>query len=254
MIETLNKQTWSADDYATNARFVPDLGAPVLELLNPKAGERILDLGCGDGYLTEQISASGASVLAADMSDALLEKARARGLETQNLDGQKLTFNGEFDAVFSNAALHWMPDGPAVVAGVARALKPGGRFVAEMGGFGNVAAITTALRAALQNHGVALPSPYPWFFPSAEHYQSLLIGAGFQVVQMTLFPRPTPLPTGIAGWLKTFAHPFTGGLSNTREATILADTEALLTQSLRDEYGNWHADYVRLRFEAIKPG
>src|ERR1700704_1482012 len=147
-------QSWKADRYAQHAHFVPALGQPVLDLLKPMPGERILDLGCGDGVLTEKIAAAGASVVGIDASADMVVAAQKRGLDARVADGTRLTFANEFDAVFSNAALHWMKDVPdAVIAGVALALKPGGRFAGEMGGHGCVAAITVALIAVLERHG-----------------------------------------------------------------------------------------------------
>src|SRR5271170_390366 len=144
-------QDWKADRYAQHAHFVPALGAPVLELLKPQTGERILDLGCGDGVLTEKIAASGAAVVGVDAAADMIAAATRRGLDARVMDGGKLEFSSEFDAVFSNAALHWMKrERDAVIAGVYRALKPGGRFVGEMGGHGCVAAITIALIAMLE--------------------------------------------------------------------------------------------------------
>ena len=144
-------QEWQADRYAHHAHFVPTLGQPVLELLKPRPGERILDLGCGDGVLTEKIAAAGAAVTGVDASPDMIAAAQRRGLAARVMNGARLEFAGEFDAVFSNAALHWMKDDPdAVIAGVARALKPGGRFVAEMGGHGCVAAIVVAMVATLR--------------------------------------------------------------------------------------------------------
>lgn len=131
-------QRWSAEDYARNGRFVSELAHDVLDLLAPKRGERILDLGCGDGALTEKIAASGADVLGGDLSEERLAAAAAKGLKVQSVDGHALPFKTEFDAVFTNAALHWMRRPKLVVAGVARALKPNGRFVGEFGGHGNV--------------------------------------------------------------------------------------------------------------------
>ena len=144
------RQRWSAERYAETAHFVPALGAPVLELLAPSPGEHILDLGCGDGVLTEKIVAAGATVVAVDAGPDMVAAARVRGIDARVMDGQKLTFTGEFDAAFSNAALHWMRDQQAVLAGVRRALKPGGRFVAEMGGHGNIAAVVE--KALLEAH------------------------------------------------------------------------------------------------------
>jgi trans-aconitate methyltransferase len=144
---------WNPQDYAANAGFVPALGTAALELLAPRAHEAILDLGCGDGVLTKRIAEAGADVLGVDSSEGMLAAARALGLTVERADGQALAFEGRFDAVFSNAALHWMPNQRAVADGVFRALKPGGRYVGECGGFGNIAAIRTALRAVLGAHG-----------------------------------------------------------------------------------------------------
>src|SRR3984957_20609780 len=131
-------QTWNTEAYATNGRFVADLASGVVELLAPQAGEAILDLGCGDGALTEKIAATGAVVTGADASAAMVAAARTRGLKVVEVSATEMQFDAQFDAVFSNAALHWMPDAEAVLAAVHRALKPGGRFVAEMGGMGNI--------------------------------------------------------------------------------------------------------------------
>jgi trans-aconitate methyltransferase len=148
------EQHWSARRYAETAHFVPELGAPVLDLLAPRARERVLDLGCGDGVLTERIVASGAAVVAVDAAPDMVAAARARGIDARVMRGQDLTFEREFDAVFSNAALHWMRPPEAVLSGVRRALKPGGRFVGEMGGHNNTAAIIVALSAVLSRRGL----------------------------------------------------------------------------------------------------
>jgi trans-aconitate methyltransferase len=246
------RQVWNAEDYEKHARFVSDLAGPVLEWLQPQAGERILDLGCGDGVLTEELGRRGVSVLGVDVSESLLAAAAARGVETRPMDGQKLMFDGEFDAVFSNAALHWMSDADAVIDGVFRALRPGGRFVAEFGGHGNVAAVTTAMRAAARRRGGDAALAGPWFFPSVAVYREMLEERGFRVVQIGLFPRPTPLATGMIAWLKVFRRPFFAQYG-AAEDQVLAEVEELLAPSLRDARGNWTADYVRLRVEAVKP-
>jgi trans-aconitate methyltransferase len=248
---------WSAAGYAENARFVADLGGAVLDLLAPEPGEHILDLGCGDGALTERLVASGAQVVGVDASPDMVRAAVARGLDARVLDGQCLDFDGQFDAVFSNAALHWMPDGAAVIAGVFRALKPGGRFVGEFGGHGNVAAIVTALNAVLTARGLDASRLRRWY-PTAERYAAMLTAGGFAVEQATLIPRPTHLPTGIAGWLATFVDPFlddpafAAGPAIDRDA-LKAEAAALVAPALRTDTGEWIADYVRLRFKAIKP-
>lgn len=245
-------QGWNAARYARNAAFVPALGTPVAELLAPQAGERILDLGCGDGVLTAQLAASGAAVIGIDASPELVVAANERGIDARVMDGHALDFDGEFDAVFSNAALHWMREPQRVLAGVRRALKPGGRFVGEFGGHGNVAAIVTALRAALCANDAGEPA-FAWFFPSADEYARQLQAHGFEVESIALIPRPTPLPTGIAGWLRTFADPFLYGVEPSVRRRVLEDTETLLRPALCDAQGRWSADYVRLRFHARLP-
>lgn len=244
-------QNWSATGYRHHAGFVAELGRPVVDLLAPVAGERILDLGCGDGALTAELLAMGCDVVGSDASPELLAAAAAKGLGTVLADGHNLPFRNEFDAVFSNAALHWMTRPDDVIRGVARALRPGGRFVAEFGGIGNVAAITTALRAALQQIGVDGPAVRPWYFPSPAEHAKRLEAEGFRIESMELIPRPTPLPTGMAGWLETFGDPFLRHAAEDGRAALVERVVALLEPALRDADGNWTADYVRLRFRAV---
>ncbi|PLX36714.1 MAG: SAM-dependent methyltransferase [Hyphomicrobiales bacterium] len=244
-----SSQSWSPDSYNRDAGFVSVLGSAVLEWLAPKSGERVLDLGCGDGSLTERLVEAGADVAGIDASPDFVEAARARGLAVTCGDGHALSFDREFDAVFSNAALHWMTQPEKVVAGVARALKPGGRFVAEFGGHGNVAAIVTAMRAAAQRFGGDATLADPWFFPTPDEYAALLEEKGFSVERIALIPRPTPLPTGMAAWLEVFRAPFFDQFGVERQAVLDAVVE-LLAPSLRDVSGNWTADYVRLRVSA----
>lgn len=247
---TPSGQEWNASHYAENANFVPKLGGEVLKLLAPQAGQRILDIGCGDGALTERIAQAGADVLGVDASEQMVDATRQRGLNARVVDAHQLPFDHEFDAVFSNAALHWMLDPQKVLAGVKRALKPGGRFVAEFGGHGNVAAICTALIASLQFRGISSHGRHPWYFPTTQEYAHLLQTVGFHVDSIELIPRPTPLPTGMAGWLKTFASPFLHNLDEDLQEAIIDNTMSLLAHSLNDGHGNWTADYVRLRVSA----
>jgi SAM-dependent methyltransferase len=249
--EPARRQSWSPASYETHARFVSDLAGAVLEWLAPVAGERILDLGCGDGVLTEELVRLGAVVTGVDISDELLTAARTRGLDIRRMDGEALEFTDEFDAVFSNAALHWMTGAEAVVSGVYRALRPSGRFVAEFGGHGNVAAIVTAMRAVAMRRGGDVSLAGPWFFPSVEVYRDMLVKYGFDVRRIGLFPRPTPLKTGMGAWLKLFRRPFFAQFGSGSE-TAVAEVEDLLRPALCDARGNWTADYVRLRVEATK--
>jgi len=246
-------QTWNAAQYAQQGRFVADLAGGVLELLAPRPGERILDLGCGDGALTARIAASGAQVVGVDASASMIEAAQALGLDARVANGEGLPFDAEFDAVFSNAALHWIRDQEAMLAGVYRALKPGGRFVAEMGGHGNIAAIRVALAGVLRQWGLDACTLDNNFFPSDAQYRARLESAGFIADEIALIPRPTKLPaSGMRGWLETFRRGLLDQLPAERREQAIEQTVALLKPVLYTEEGGWTADYARLRFHARK--
>jgi trans-aconitate methyltransferase len=242
---------WNPQQYEKNAAFVAEMAGEICKWLAPKSGERILDLGCGDGRLSLALAEAGARVLAVDGSAEMVEAAKGRGLNARVMRGQVLEFEDEFDAVFSNAALHWMRPPQDVIAGVARALKPGGRFVGEMGGHGNAASVIVALVAVLERRGVSRPNPIPWFFPTPEEYTELLENAGFRTSKALLVPRPTPLPTGMRGWMDTFAQPFLGLLPESEQETARDEAIDLLRPALQNRQGNWMTDYVRLRFKAV---
>ena len=244
-------QVWNPEHYATNARFVSDLGVPLLDLLGSCAGLRVLDLGCGDGALTVRLRDAGATVIGVDASPEMVAAACRLGLDARVVNGAELAFDGEFDAVFSNAALHWMTRPAEVISGVWRALKPGGRFVGEFGGAGNVATIVQALEAELRARGVQPPKP--WFFPTPDQYTGLLAAGGFRVSHMALFPRPTPLPGPLHDWLRTFSGPFGGIIPAEEREDFLAAVADTCAPRLRDPKGAWHVDYVRLRFVAERP-
>jgi SAM-dependent methyltransferase len=252
---------WSPADYATNAAFVPALGGAALALLAPKSGELIVDLGCGDGALTAQIAEAGARVIGLDASEAMVEAARLRGIDAFVADAQALDLEsqalrfGQFDAAFSNAALHWMLDPDAVASGVFAILRPGGRFVGEMGGEGNVAALRSALRQELGGRGYPVPAEDPQWYPSCEEFVRLYACAGFVEIQAQLIPRPTPLPAGVSGWVKTFRAGMlnAAGVPEADRDSVAAAVETRLKPVLQQPDGSWSADYVRLRFTMRKP-
>lgn len=247
-----SSQHWDPDVYARNARFVSDLGAPLLDLLAPRAGDRILDLGCGDGALTEKLVALGCDVVGIDSSPEQVAAARSRGLDARVTDARSLGFVSEFDAVLSNAVLHWVKDADAALASIHRALRPAGRFVAELGGAGCVDRIRHALHLELAARGLD-PARYdPWFFPTLDDYRQRLERASFEVTEIALFDRPTPLPGDVVGWLETFAQSFLVDVPAEERPRFLAGVRDRLQPSLRDGQGEWTADYVRLRFSARK--
>ena len=252
---------WSASDYATNAAFVPALGQAALALLDPRPGELILDIGCGDGTLTRKIMDAGARVIGLDASEEMVEAARAKGVDAFVADAQALDLAeqasrfGQFDAVFSNAALHWMLDPDAVASGVYAMLRPGSRFVGEMGGEGNIATLRGGIRDELVARGYPVPAEDPQWYPGVAEFSRLYACAGFAAIQAQLIPRATPLATGVAAWVKTFRSGWLDVAQVPREARdgVAAAIEQRLRPQLRLPDGSWFADYVRLRFTMRKP-
>lgn len=246
-------QHWDPDRYARNARFVADLGEPLIKLLSPVAGERILDLGCGDGALTLKLVEAGCDVVGVDASPEQIAAAKALGFDARVADGEELSFDAEFEAILSNAALHWMKRPEAVIAGMWRALRPGGRIVAEMGGAGNVETIRTNLIAGLEARGIDGAAASPWYFPGPDTYGALLEAAGFEVDYIELIPRPTPLPGELADWLWTFGESFLMRLPEEMRGEVIDEVVEAARPTLCQPDGSWVADYVRLRFSAHKP-
>ncbi len=233
---------WDAGLYDGRHGFVWREAEALLAWLTPRAGERVLDLGCGTGHLTARIAATGAEVVGLDPSAAMLGRARREHPGLTFVEGDARDFDlGVFDAVFSNAVLHWVRPPEDAARCVARALKPGGRFVAEFGGSGNIVAICAAVRRAAEEAGVAPPLP-DWYFPTATEYSGVLEVAGLRVVRAELFARPTALEgeAGLRGWLRQFAP----------EAEALSGRVEELARAELWREGRWVADYVRLRVEA----
>jgi SAM-dependent methyltransferase len=249
---------WSSADYAKNAAFVPALGDAVLQLLAPQPGELILDVGCGDGALTERIAAAGARAIGLDSSPEMVEAARARGIDAFVADAEAMDLErfGQFDAVFSNAALHWMLDPDAVATGIFKALRDGGRFVGEMGGEGNLATLRRALRDILTERGYLMPEQDPAWYAGVDAFSRLYCIAGFADVRAELIARPTPLPGGVADWVKTFRAGVmdVAMVPEWEREDVAAAVEARVATALRRADGTFCADYVRLRFSMRKPG
>ncbi len=246
-------QQWNPSLYERNAAFVAEYGLEVVKLLKPRPGERFLDVGCGDGRLTQALVAAGSTVVGVDSSPQQVEAARKCGLDVRVMDAECLEFTKEFDAVFSNAALHWVKQSQKVVEGVWRALRAGGRFVGELGAHGNVKTICGAIADALEDCGLDFAQLNPWYFPTAQEYRSHLEAVGFRINLIQAFERRTPLPGDILGWLETFAQSFVAPLPLSDRPEFLEDVRDTLQPHLQDNDGTWFADYVRLRFAATKP-
>ena len=246
-------QTWNPETYGRDGAFVHELAGGVLEWLGAQPGEHILDLGCGDGKLTQQLIDAGANVTGIDTSADMVAAARARGIKADQGSAESLPYpDHAFDAVFSNAALHWVRGQDEMLSQVHRVLRPGGRFVAEMSGHGNIAAIRVAFAAVLARHGFASLGDRGNFYPTEAEYKRMLESHSFTVEKIALILRPTPLNDGgMNGWLNTFCRGALDTLPEQLRATAVDETVALLAPVLCDHDSNWTADYVRLRFVAI---
>ena len=238
---------WDAGDYARVGAFVAELGAAALDLLDPQRGERILDIGCGDGALTRRIAERGAAVTGIDNSLEMIRAAHANGVDALVVDASDMHFDDEFDAAFSNAALHWMPQKEAVAAGIYRALKRGGRFAGEMGGEGNLKSLREVLDEELVIRGYAPPAEAGNWYASPDDFAAVYETAGFREVDARLIERPTRIEHGIAEWVTTFRR---GWLDR---AGVPEEERADVGAAVADRFGSNVADYVRLRFIMRKP-
>jgi trans-aconitate 2-methyltransferase len=250
----MRAQQWDAELYEARHAFVWQLAGGVLELLAPQPGERILDVGCGPGQLTHKIAEAGATVVGVDSSPEMIGQARQNfpAMTFQLQDVTKLTFQAEFDAVFSNAVLHWVGDQYAAARSIRAALKPGGRFVAEFGGSRNVSTIESSVRRAIARYGTKVPDS-PFYYPSVGQYAAVLEAEGFEVRFAQLFDRPTSLEgeNGIENWIRQFKWFYFETLEPAQRSQALREViDELRPVLYRDE--TWYADYRRLRILAVK--
>jgi trans-aconitate methyltransferase len=251
------QQKWNAGLYNEKHAFVYEFGASLIALLTPQKDERILDIGCGSGQLTQQIANSGAWVTGIDSSEEMIADARAKfpALDFRVMDASLLSFTEEFDALFSNATLHWVLDAEGAAAGMYRALKKGGRMVVEFGGKDNVQTILWAIRKCLEEHGFQEQAKKEvWYFPSIGEYTTLLERQGFRVTMAQHFDRPTELADashGIEDWLEMFAQTIFNGISQEKRKALIKEIQQQVRPILFDGH-KWHADYKRIRVVAVK--
>jgi trans-aconitate methyltransferase len=255
----MSSATWDARLYDEKHAFVWEKAKGVVELLAPRPGERILDLGCGTGHLTAEIAATGAIVTGVDRSAEMIAEAKAKhpGIEFEVRDARELLFDRKFDAVFSNAALHWIRESEKVISGVAKALKPGGRFVAELGGKKNIERLMKSIENAFERFGTGnYQDAHLWYYPGIAEYAGLLEKHGLEVREASLFARPTRLEDGEKGlrtWLQMFGESFLSRVpAGSREQFLLQVEKDARPELFKDE--NWELDYRRLRFAAFKEG
>ena len=250
-------RVWDAARYDSCGTFVWEHGADLVEMLAPRSRDRVLDVGCGTGHLTARIAESGADVLGIDASESMVLQARSNypHLRFEVLDALAMKLGPEFDAVFSNAVLHWITEPDVAASGIFNALKPGGRFVAEFGGRGNISTIIKAVHRARERIRARPIEHVPWYFPSAGEYAALLERLGFTVTYARLFDRPTRLGEGdstMMTWLKMFGEPLINDLAESERDIVYGIAEDALRATMLDD-GVWVADYVRLRVVAEKP-
>jgi SAM-dependent methyltransferase len=243
----LSTSKWDPAEYSRVGAFVAELGQAALDLLEPKRGERILDVGCGEGTLTRKIAERGATVLGIDNSPEMVAAARAKGVDALLLDAADMQFFAEFDAAFSNATLHWVLEKHQAARAIFRALKPGGRFAGELGGEGNIARLREALDTELIIRGYVPPTESSNWYPSPDEFAAVYEGAGFDHIDARLIERPTPLDHGIGEWVTTFRK---GWLDR---AGVPEEERGEIAAAVADRFGSNIADYVRLRFIMRKP-
>ncbi len=242
---------WNPKEYNKHTRFVSELALPVVDLLAPECGEKILDVGCGDGTLAVEMQKRGAKVIGIDTSSEMVASCKEKEIEAHLFSVTDLPYKESFDAVFSNATLHWVKDARSAIDNIASSLKSGGRFVAEFGGEGNVDALVSAMEELFDRHDDFGEFNNPWYFPSIKSYKKLLEDEGFEVEYIALIPRPTPM-NDIKNWLDIFTNGVTEGLSQEQREVFISECKERVRPRLYHDRDGWMLDYVRLRVKAIK--
>jgi trans-aconitate methyltransferase len=227
-------------------------GEELIALLSPVAGDKILDLGCGDGFLAEKIAKMGCDVTGVDSSQAQVNASKRRGVSTFVGNGECLGVMGEFDGVLSNAALHWMPEPGKVIANIWHNIKPGGVFVGEMGAEGNVSTVVRTLYSLLKARGYSGELYNPWYFPSEDEYKALLVAQGFKIHTVFSFSRPTKIEGDLVSWLRIFAQSFMTPIAREEQESFYKEVQEELRPCLYSDENGWVVDYVRLRFKAYR--
>ncbi len=242
---------WNPTSYNKHTAFVSQLALPVVDLLEPKKGKKILDVGCGEGTLAVEIERRGAKVIGVDMSAEMIEQCQSKGIEAYVGSVTDLPYNEAFDSVFSNAMLHWVKDARSAVQNIAKVLKRGGRFVCEFGGEGNAYTLVSAMQEVFEKHPKFGEFDNPWYFPSVEEYTTLLESEGFKVEYMEIIPRPTPMDD-ISNWLDIFANGVTKHLSQEQFEVFKKECREVLKERIYSQEEGWMLDYKRLRVRAVK--
>ncbi len=245
---------WDPEHYDAHGRFISRYGLELLDWLAARPGERILDFGCGDGFITQEIAKTGANVVGVDLDPNMVDATRSRGLEAQLIDGAALSFDAEFDAVYSNSVLQWIKQPEPALEAIARALKPGGRFVVDVAGLGNLAAILVAMRAVGDELGGDPDLAFPFYAPTTPEFTALLRAKSFEIKRSETSPRYTALPSDLWNWIGSIFHPFFSQFDETVNETARKRVLELLEPVLRDASGQWHIDHVRVRVEARRAG
>lgn len=243
--------TWDAENYNKHAGFVSNLAMPVIDLLAPQENENILDLGCGEGTLAVEIEKFNAKVIALDLSADMVKKTKAKGIEAYVMSATQLQFGNEFDAVFSNAVLHWVKDSKTAINKIHTALKDNGRFIAEFGGYENIKYLIDTMQEVFSNHPEYGQFNNPWYFPKETEYKKLLENNGFHVEYIELIPRPTKIDD-ITNWLDIFANGIIAHLTQEQQKQFKEEVREILKPKIYSQQDGWVADYVRLRLKAVK--